>query len=245
MMKKYVITIAIYVIIFLLALIAAYFSVLAADTVWNTLARTVDRVVPHPSPTRSRIAPVVLISYILLPIFFAIGAAFFITLASLTLLRRFLIIELNRLLVRLGVATAYAALSPVVLLIGVLALGVYECIPFPFPVPYPGAVVEERWRDLGGQGYNTITYEYTVGVPLNEIEEHYIAEMENHCVEGWEFVDTEIACTDFSRCRTSECEVSRPFVRLAKGAQFFAVYLRVVSETETNVLYFEKTRDPL
>jgi hypothetical protein len=65
--------------------------------------------------------------------------------------------------------------------------------------------------------------------------------MERHCVAGWQFTETETACTGYATCRTAECEIPRPFM---EDAQFFSVYLRSVSETQTNVLYIQKTKNP-
>jgi hypothetical protein len=125
--------------------------------------------------------------------------------------------------------------------VGSIAWGRYVSIPFPSPAPYPGTIIEEVWRDHEGwRGYRTVVYEYTVDLSLNAIEEHYKAEMKRYCVEGWQFVDTEMICTDYVHCRTSECEIPRPLV---KRAQLFSVYLRSISNTRTSVLCFEKTTD--
>ena len=241
-MSKQAVTKTVYIGILLIALVAASFSARVSNTAWEILSRAMNKIVARHSPIYTSIASIMLALYVWLPVLSIIGTAFVVSYFSLRLLHRYSIGGQNS--KRARVAFTYALASSLILLCcAPCSWIVYESVSFPSPAPYPGAVVEEIWKELGAGGYNTITYEYTIELPLNELEEHYIAEMRQYCVEGWVFTDTEIACTDYMRCRTARCEISRPMVELVKDAQFFTVYLRSVSETETNVLYFEKETD--
>jgi hypothetical protein len=109
------------------------------------------------------------------------------------------------------------------------------------PTPYPNSTVEEVWRELGHGHYGTMVYEYTVELPLDEMEQYYEVEMEQYCADGWQFTETELGCQGYVTCRTAECEIPR---LLVKEAQFFSVYLRSISEARTNVRYSQKTINP-
>jgi hypothetical protein len=135
----------------------------------------------------------------------------------------------------------YAAVSCCCLYGGLYGYLAYKSKTFPSPAPYPGAMAEEIWRDVGHGRYGTTVFEYVVEVPLDEVERYYEAEMERYCADGWQFMDTELVCPDYPTCRVAECEIPRPFV---KDAQFFSVYLWSTSVTHTNVRYYQKTANP-
>lgn len=122
--------------------------------------------------------------------------------------------------------------------VGVTAWFAYLTTPFSYPAPYPNAEVKETWRDVGHGQYGAVHFEYVADVPLQKIEDYYRLEMQNYCVDGWQFAETDVACEGYDVCRTAECEIPRPLV---KGAQYFSVYLRSVSESQTDVLYIQKT----
>ncbi len=130
-----------------------------------------------------------------------------------------------------------AGLSPIIICSAFMGYMLYAAATFPSPEPYPGATAKEVWSDIGHGQYDVVTYEYTVDRSLEELKYYYSTEMQRYCLPGWEFAPTYLDCQDFAQCYTAECEIPRPFV---KDAQFFSVYLRSNSETQTNVLYFVK-----
>lgn len=81
----------------------------------------------------------------------------------------------------------------------------------------------------------------TIPFPAPASEQYYNWEMEQYCVDQWEFVDTEISCDGYTKCRMAECEIPRPFV---EDAQFFSVYLRSLSKDQTNVRFTQQTINP-
>jgi hypothetical protein len=130
-----------------------------------------------------------------------------------------------------------ACLSPFVICSAFTSYSMYAAATFPSPEPYPGATAEEVWSEIGHGQYDVVTYEYTVDHSLEELEQYYSIEMQRYCVLGWEFALTQLDCQGFEQCHSAKCEIPRPFTR---DAQFFIVYLRVISDTQTNVLYFVK-----
>ncbi len=230
-MPKRAITTLAYIGIFVLAMVAAFFCASVFDHAWRVLAGPIYKVIFRLPRIFGMIIPTL---YILLAALSAIATAFVVSYFSLKFLHRYSIVGQHS----KGVALVYALLWPFVLTSCVCSLGVYFIVPFPSPNPYPGAVVETAWHGSAG-GYISTTYKYTIELPLDEVEEYYVAEMQKYCVEGWGFVD----CNDPMRCRIAECEISRPLVRWAKDAQSFKVILRSESETKTNVVYFETGLD--
>jgi hypothetical protein len=116
----------------------------------------------------------------------------------------------------------------------ILAYGVYSSRPAPSPLPYPGSVVNEVWKEIGHGHYDTRIYEYTANVSLAEIEKHYQTEMPQFCANEWRFTPTQINCQGYMLCLVVECEIPRPLV---KEPQLFTLYLRSLSEKQTNVQY--------
>lgn len=125
--------------------------------------------------------------------------------------------------------------------VGFYVWQIYTTVPFPSPVPFADAKVEESWRDVGHGHYGTIGFEYEAEHSLADLEQYYNSEMAQYCVGQWQFVETKISCDGFTKCRMAECEIPRPFV---ESAQYFSVYLRSVSESQTNVPYIQKTINP-
>lgn len=130
-----------------------------------------------------------------------------------------------------------ACLSPFVIYSAFMSYMMYAAATFPSPDPYPGATAKEVWSEIGHGQYDVVTYEYTVDRSLEELKRYYSTEMQRYCVPGWEFAPTHFECQEFAQCYIAECEIPRLFV---KDAQFFSLYLRSNSETQTNVLYFVK-----
>jgi hypothetical protein len=130
-----------------------------------------------------------------------------------------------------------ACLSPFVICSAFMGYMLYAAATFPSPEPYPGATAKEVWSEIGHGQYDVVTYEYTVDRSLEELKRYYSTEMQRYCVPGWEFAPTHFECQEFAQCYIAECEIPRLFV---KDAQFFSLYLRSNSETQTNVLYFVK-----
>ena len=123
---------------------------------------------------------------------------------------------------------------------GIYGAWFYMTVPFPAPAPYPSSTVEQSGPHIGS-GRRSIWFEYTATITLDEIQRYYEAEMKQYCLEGWQFVETDNACQGYTTCRVAECEIPRPFV---DDAQFFLVYLRSISATQTNVFYIQTTIDP-
>lgn len=109
----------------------------------------------------------------------------------------------------------------------------YVAVPFPSPKPYPGSKVTQG-EPYFLLGLRHVDFRYTVNRPLDEVQHHYEAEMTQYCEDGWRFKNTKDMCASYHLdCRVAICEIPRPFVR--NPPQTFFVYLRSISETETDV----------
>ena len=136
-------------------------------------------------------------------------------------------------------------MASIILILGCLCTAIYGSlyyvtVPFPAPKPYPGSQVKQGERAIGA-GRRSIEFEYTVDHSLNELQDYYEGEMKQYCEDGWTFTETESACRDYLNCKVAQCVIPRPFV---EDAQFFLIYLRSMSESQTNVLYIQITYDP-
>ncbi len=146
-------------------------------------------------------------------------------------------------LLPVGIGVLALGFSMCGLVYGAFAYWIYEATPFPSPAPYPGSKVEQTWHNFReSASYSSDIFEYTVEQSLNEMEQYYTNEMLRYCAPGWKFKDTDLLCDidGYSACRTTECEIVRPW---AKEAQFFTVYLRAISSSQTNIIYFETTKN--
>lgn len=127
-----------------------------------------------------------------------------------------------------------AALAPVAACSTFLTYLGYASQLAPFPAPYPGVTAKEVWREIGHGQYNTHTYEYTADVSLTELKDHYQNEMPHYCANDWQFTPTQRNCQGYVLCLVAECEIPRPLIR---EPQLFTLYLRSISEMQTNVQY--------
>jgi hypothetical protein len=134
----------------------------------------------------------------------------------------------------LWISVVLVGLTPIVAGSAFFEYGAYSSRPAPSPSPYPGSVVEEVWKEIGHGHYDTRIYEYTADVSLAELEKHYQIEMPHYCANDWRFIPTQTACQDYMHCLVAVCEIPRPLV---KEPQLFTIYLRSMSETQTNVQY--------
>jgi hypothetical protein len=80
------------------------------------------------------------------------------------------------------------------------------------PAPKPFSV----FRNLPTLSYNEcdprsllITYEYTIDLPVAEIQHHYEDELAKYCKTEWVFSDTSKSC-DGNLCRIAICDLDPP-----------------------------------
>jgi hypothetical protein len=255
MLKKQAITpVFIYSIILMIVTVAAFFSVNVTQTIWLNWLDLVD--------LPDSIMLIGVMGIILFPIAFMWITAFAVTCFLLTLFHRPYLgkqIEkqkgLPKILAMIGakgiVACIYASAMFFILPSIVIIWRYYEHTAIRPPDPYPGVMVEaEPLKDLAGvlgmpeDNITTITYVYSVQMPLNEMEEYYTVEMNEHCMGNWAFVETDY-CTGYLICRQAECDISHPLVSLIRNAKHFDVTLRSISRTETMVVYTVVAHDPM
>jgi hypothetical protein len=108
------------------------------------------------------------------------------------------------------------------------SLLVYASSPWPAPQPYPGA--ESTASGVGAVGSWGLvrSEEYTVSLPMDEVERYYGEEMRRYCTGEWQFQESS-ECEEHCTCREAECRIRRPWME-----QYFRVTLRSISESQTS-----------
>ena len=102
------------------------------------------------------------------------------------------------------------------------------------PRPYPIFGVENELcysRSRCGNRNSSNNYQYTIQVPINEMESYYSSEMARYCGERvWPFVETR--CDEFASCRVARCRLKES--ERSPNATFY-VQLNMLSPTQTEV----------
>jgi hypothetical protein len=111
----------------------------------------------------------------------------------------------------------------------------YTFTPWPSPQPYPAV---EPVTDIGGGSWGVSRSQiYTVTISLDDMQHYYEAEMERHCVSGWQF-ETSTDCGEYHTCRQARCEIRRLWME-----QYFRVTLYPVSESQIKVYQADMWQD--
>jgi hypothetical protein len=110
----------------------------------------------------------------------------------------------------------------------------YAATPWPSPRPYPGA---ETHIELGGGSWGPSRVQtYVTTLPLDTVQHHYEDQMNQYCVDDWQFEG--LSDTEYQLCRQADCQIFRLGLE-----QYFRVHLCSVSETQTMITHIDAWQD--
>jgi len=113
----------------------------------------------------------------------------------------------------------------------------------PAPPAYPGAAAtpDHTTTVCNHIRMDSTSYDYTVPVPVEEVEAYFAEEMAHYCEPGALFEDSILLygrCDDGTPCRFAECIPS------ATELQLVHIYLKPISESETRVMQMHHVQSP-